>query len=391
MEELTEAVLQSNLNVTMKSLAVSVFNAYMEAERNQFIQAQAYERVDQRVDQRNGYYERELLIPQGKIKLRVPRTRSGEFKTELFDHYQRCDKAFVLTLMEMVVQGISTRKVTEVVEQLCGEAVSKSFVSDLMKQLDPEVAAFQQRSLAEQTYAYLHLDALYIKVREHGRVVSKAVYLAQGTTPEPKREIIGFMVSDVESKQTWQTFLLALRQRGLRNPQLITSDAHAGLKKAIDAVFTGVPWQRCTFHFLRNLMEVLPKQQYKELRFLLRRIFKAPTREHALLAKRECEAMYMNDPKLKRLFELLEEGFEDAIQYVHVPEAYHAMVRTSSSLERLNREIRRRDKVFSIYPNLASATRLIGAVLIDLNQKMVEKRPFNIFKQGSPTNVDIIA
>lgn len=377
MEELTEAVLQSNLNLNMKSLAVSVFNAYMEVERNQFIQAQAYERIEQRVDQRNGYYERELLIPQGNIKLRVPRTRSGEFKTELFNRYQRCDKAFVLTLMEMVIQGISTRKVTEVVEQLCGEAVSKSFVSDLMKQLDPEVEAFQQRSLAEQTYTYVHLDALYIKVRENGRVVSKAVYLAQGTTPEPKREIIGFMVSDVESQQTWESFLVTLRQRGLRNPQLITSDAHAELKKAIHTVFTGIPWQRCTFHFLHNLTELLPN---KDFRLLLRRIFKAPTREHALLAKQECEAMYADDPKLTRVFKLLEEGFEDAIQYVHEPELYHTMIRTSSSLERLNREIRRRDKVFSIYPNLASATRLIGAVLMDLNQKMMEKRAPNLFK-----------
>ena len=214
LEELTEAVLNSDMNTLMKSLAITVFNAYMEEERHQFIQAAPHERSDQRQDYRNGYYERQWTLSIGTLKLQVPRTRSGEFKTELFERYQRNEQAFLLSMMEMVVNGVSTRKVTKIVQELCGETVSKSFVSDVMKRLDPEIEAFKNRTLTHSHFRYLYLDALYIKVREEGRVVSKAVYLAQGVNEANKREIIGFWVSEEESKEAWLTFLQSLRARG---------------------------------------------------------------------------------------------------------------------------------------------------------------------------------
>ena len=165
LEELTEAVMNSDMNAMMKSLAVTVFNAYMEVERDRYIKAENYERTSERKDQRNGYYERDLMLNIGSINLKVPRTRSGEFKTDVFNSYQRMDKAFVLGMIEIVIMGVSTRKVTKIVEQLCGENVSKSFVSDIMQELDPQIEAFKQRSLSHSKFRYLYVDAMYIKVR----------------------------------------------------------------------------------------------------------------------------------------------------------------------------------------------------------------------------------
>lgn len=179
MDKLTEEILGSNLNSVTKGLAVVVFNAYMESERDEFVQANNRERSEDRQDMRNGYYTRDYKLPIGNITLRVPRTRSGEFSTELFERYQRMDQSLVLTMMEAIISGVSTRKVTKIVEALCGETVSKSFVTDIMKRLDPEIKTFRTRPLNEKKYDYLYVDAMYIKVRENGRVVSKAVYIAQ--------------------------------------------------------------------------------------------------------------------------------------------------------------------------------------------------------------------
>jgi len=377
LEELTEAVLNSDMNTLMKSLAITVFNAYMEEERHQFIQAAPHERSDQRQDYRNGYYERQWTLSIGTLKLQVPRTRSGEFKTELFERYQRNEQAFLLSMMEMVINGVSTRKVTKIVHELCGETVSKSFVSDVMKRLDPEIEAFKNRTLTHSHFRYLYLDALYIKVREEGRVVSKAVYLAQGVNEANKREIIGFWVSEEESKEAWLTFLQSLRARGLRQPTLIISDAHAGLRAAIQHCFVGVPWQRCVFHFLSNIVETIPRKGSLEARAKLKAIFQAPTAEHARRLKEAFEASVADNPRYQKALKVLDEGFEDAVQFMMEPEIYHPNLRTTNSVERVNREIRRRDKVIGVYPNVASAERLIGAILIDLNDAwQANARPF---------------
>ena len=368
LEELTEAVMNSDMNAMMKSLAVTVFNAYMEVERDRYIKAENYERTSERKDQRNGYYERDLMLNIGSINLKVPRTRSGEFKTDVFNSYQRMDKAFVLGMIEMVITGVSTRKVTKIVEQLCGENVSKSFVSDIMQELDPQIEAFKQRSLSHSKFRYLYVDAMYIKVREDNRVVSKAVYIAQGVNDINKREIVGFMVSEEETEAAWSRFFLDLRSRGLQTPTMVISDAHAGLKKAIRKVFVGTIWQRCTFHFIRNIIDVMPKKNSKEERKILRKILQAPTQQHARELKQAYESQLKDNPKYTEALKVLDNGFEDAIQYMLEPEAFHVSLRTTNSVERLNREIRRRDRVIGIYPNIASAERLIGSILIDFHE-----------------------
>lgn len=369
MEELTEAVLKSDLNSMMKSLAVLVFNAYMEAERDGYIQAGQYERNNDRQDYRNGYYERDYTLSIGKIALKVPRTRSGEFSTALFDRYKRMDQAFVLSMIETVVNGVSSRKVTNIVEQLCGESVSKSFVSDIMKKINPKIEAFQNRSLTDRTYRYVYVDAMYIKVRENHRVVSKAVYIAQGVNELNKREIIGFKVSDEESKEGWASFFQYLRERGLTTPKLLVSDAHSGLKAAIKEVFVGTSWQRCTVHLLRNIIETMPRKNSTKQRTLVKKIFRSRSLQEAKELREEFEACVKDDPRYETALETLDNGFMDGLQYLNEPESYHVSLRTTNSLERLNREIRRRERVISIFPNIESANRLIGAVLLDHHEK----------------------
>nr|WP_321292069.1 IS256 family transposase [uncultured Trichococcus sp.] len=384
MEELTEAVLSSNINSMMKSMAVLVFNAYMEAERDEHIQASQYERNVSRTDYRNGYYERDFTLSIGRLTLKVPRTRSGEFSTQLFERYKRMDQALVLSMVEAVVNGVSTKKVSKIVEQLCGETVSKSFVSNAMKHLDPEIEEFRTRSLTSHTYRYLYVDAMYIKVRENHRIISKAVYVAQGVNELNKREIVGFKVSGQESTEIWKSFLQELRDRGLTQPNLVISDAHAGLKAAIQEVFVGSAWQRCTVHFLRNILEGMPKKECVEQREALRKIFRANTLQQALESRQAFEELTGGEKRFSKALDTLDSGFMDAMQYLQEPEAYHISLRTTNSLERVNREIGRREKVVSIFPNTESAERLIGAVLMDMNEEWAKNTGTFLMKKGNP-------
>ncbi len=374
MDKLTEQILESDLNAAAKGLTMAVFNAYMEAERDEFVQAKNRERSEERQDMRNGYYERDYKLPIGNITLKVPRTRSGEFSTELFARYQRMDQSLVLTMIEAVISGVSTRKVSKIVDTLCGETVSKSFVSNVMERLDPEIKAFRTRPLTEKQYDYLYVDAMYIKVRENHRVVSKAVYIAQAVTSEDFREIVGFMVSGNESYDTWRSFFQDLRYRGLTDPRLVISDAHEGLKKAVRHEFKGSIWQRCSVHFLRNIIDTMPKKDNKEAKEKLKRIFKADSMMLAEQFRDEFYEYVEDNPKYATAVSRLDEGFTDATQFLNESRRYHQSLRTTNSLERVNREVRRREKVINVFPNEASAVRLIGAVLMDIHELFQHNR-----------------
>jgi putative transposase len=374
LDDLKESVMNSDLDVILKSTIVLVLNAYMENERDIHLQAESYERSNKRRDYRNGYYERDLLFSIGKVTLRVPRTRNGEFSTSIFEKYKRCDQAFVLSMLEMVVNGVSTRKVKNVVEQLCGNSVSKSFVSSLTEQLDPVVNQWANRPINTTYYPYIFADAMYIKVREHQRVVSKAVYIVTAITENNEREILGLKVDHAESYEAWQRVFQSLKSRGLQSPKLVISDAHKGLRKAITEEFVGTTWQRCTVHFKRNIFNKLPKKGMEEVKVGLKRIFKAVKVEDARKFKEEFLNQFENEPKLERAIEILEEGFEDAIQYMTEPVKHQLYIRSTNSLERLNQEVRRRERVIRIFPNTQSAFRLIGAVLMDLAEEQVMKK-----------------
>jgi putative transposase len=284
------------------------------------------------------------------------------------------DQSFILSMLEMVVNGVSTRKVKSVVEELCGESVSKSFVSSLTAKLDPIVKEWANRPLNTERYPYIFVDAMYIKVREHHKVVSKAVYIAAAIREDHRREVLGFKVDHAESLEAWQSFFQDLKGRGLQSPRLIISDAHAGLRKAIEREFIGTSWQRCTVHFKRNLFDKLPKKDMEAVKEDLKRIFYAVTVEDARKYKDEFFEKYAENEKLAKVCETLEDGFEDAIQYMNELPKYHRFIHSTNWVERLNQEVRRRERVIRIFPNTQSAFRLIGAVLMDIDEELEQKK-----------------
>ncbi|WHY91654.1 IS256 family transposase [Neobacillus cucumis] len=374
MDVFKESVMNSNIDMVIKSAIVLVLNEFMEKERDEFLQAASYERSADRRDYRNGYYERELTMSIGKLKLKVPRTRNGEFSTSIFEKYARWDQALVISMLEMVINGVSTRKVTHIVEQLCGENISKSFVSSLTQKLDPIVNDWAKRPLNTTYYPYLFVDAMYVKVREHHRVVSKAVYIATAITEINTRDILGLSVDHAENYESWGHFIQQLKSRGLQSPKLVISDAHQGLQKAIQREFIGTTWQRCTVHFKRNIIDKIPKKDSTEIRTMIKRIFEAVTIDDARQFKEELMNRFGNDPKYEKALATLDEGFEDTIQYIDHPEQIHPHIRSADSLERLNQEIRRRENVIRIFPNTQSAFRLVGAVLMHYQETVYSKR-----------------
>jgi putative transposase len=372
-DDLKDSVMNSNIDAVIKASIVLVLNSAMEQERDNYLQAKAYERSADRRDYRNGYYQRDLVLSLGKITLRVPRTRNGDFSPSIFERYARCDQAFLLSMLEMVVNGVSTRKVKNIVQQLCGESFSKSFVSSLTEKLDPIVNQWANRPLNTMYYPYIFADAMYIKVREHHRVVSKAVYIATAINENNEREILGLKVDHKESYEAWKGFFQHLQSRGLQSPKLVISDAHKGLKKAIGTEFVGTTWQRCTVHFKRNIFCQLPKKGMEEVKIGLKRIFEAVTIEDARNFKEEFLDQFKDNPKLEKAINTLEDGFEDAVQYMTHPKKFHQFIRSTNSLERLNQEVRRRERVIRIFPNTQSAFRLIGAVLMDCAEEQARK------------------
>jgi len=265
-KEVQSIIEQSVKDEVSKNILTTVFNQLMENQRTEYIQADDYERSESRQSQRNGYYERDFTTRVGTLELKVPRTRDGEFAPTVFERYQRNEKALLASMLEMYVSGVSTRKVSKIVEELCGKSVSKSFVSSLTEQLDPMVKEWQNRSLSGTNYPYLMTDVLYIKVREDHRVLSKSCHIAIGITEGGDREIIGFMIQNEESDDTWSIFFDYLKERGLQGTELIISDAHKGLVSAIRRSFTNASWQRCQVHFLRNIFSSIPKKNSKPFR-----------------------------------------------------------------------------------------------------------------------------
>lgn len=375
-EDLKEKIENSSLESPVKASLALLLNSLMEKERDEYINALSYERSEDRRSYRNGYYERELITGNGSLKLKVPRTRDGEFSTTVFEKYQRCEQALILSMIEMVVNGVSTRKVTKIVEELCGKSVSKSLVSNLIKSLDPIINDWRNRPLNTFYYPYVYVDAMYIKVRENDRVVSKGVHVACGVNEKGQREIIGLKVTHGESKESWSLFFDYLKSRGLQSPKMIISDAHAGLVSSIKESFLGTSWQRCCVHFLRNLTETLPKKETEQARQDLKALFNTPD----LVMVRELKARfiekYQETKGFTKTIEKLDDGFEDAIQFHSHPARHHVYLRTTNMLERLNREIRRREKVIQIFPNDQSAIRIIGAVLMDIDEGWSTQPPY---------------
>lgn len=343
-------------------LMENILNQVLLAESTEQLGAENYERSGKRSDYRNGTRERSLTTRIGKIELKVPRHRNEPFKTVLFENYQRNEQALISTMMEMVVQGVSTRNVQKVTEELCGETFSKSTVSEICRELDVPVKQFKERLLPEK-YPFIIVDAIYVKAREEHRVRSKALFVAIGVSNSGHKEIIGFDVYDSEKTSTWKEFFESLKSRGLRGVDIAISDAHAGLVEAIKECFPGSSWQRCQAHFTRNIIDKSPKKYASALASEIKDMFNASTLEEARKLKSSIIEEYQD--VAEEAMNILDEGFEDSMTIMALPSKYRIPLRTSNIIERENREIRRREKVIQIFPNAESIIRLIGAVLMD--------------------------
>jgi putative transposase len=350
----------------LQGLVETVLNQVLEAQVSDQIGAQPYERSEQRQAYRNGSRPRTLYSRVGPLVLHVPQVRNGCFSTELFSRYQRSEQALVLAMMEMVLQGVSTRKVSRVTEELCGTRFSRSTVSQLCTALDVRVRAWNERPLSEQAYPFVIVDALVIKVRRDEAVRSTSALIVSGVNASGHRELLGLRLGDSESEGSWSDMFAWLKRRGLRGVELLVSDAHSGLVKAARHYFQGVMWQRCQVHLERNVLGRTPRYLRAQMASGLRRIFESPDHVGARAAFRTLATEL--EAKAERAVELLEEGLDDALSVLVLPEKYRRRLRTTNMIERLNEEIRRRERVIRIFPNEASAVRLIGALLAEQHE-----------------------
>lgn len=347
-------------------LVEAVLNQVLNAQVSEQLQVAPYERSEQRQGYRNGYKPRQLTTRVGALTLLVPQVRDGSFSTELFARYQRSEQALVLTLMEMVVNGVSTRKVTRITEELCGTTFAKSTVSDLCKALDPLVTAWNERDLSAQRFPCVLVDALVVKVREAGRVRAVSALVATGVNAQGYREVLGLQVGDSESARTWQDFFTWLKGRGLGGVDLVVSDHHGGLVKAVQVQFQGATWQRCQTHLSANIADATPKALQEEVHARLRPIFTAPDEPTARTLLASFVADYQT--KAPAAVATLERGFDDATAVLALPAPYRVRLRTTNGVERLNEEIRRRERVIRIFPNRESVIRLVGALLMEQDE-----------------------
>ena len=346
----------------------------LEAEITEHIGAARYQRTESRKGHRNGYKPRKLKTRVGTLELLVPQDREGAFSTHLFSRYQRNEKALVLALMEMYVEGVSTRKVRQITEELCGTSFSKSLISELAGNLDSELESWRSRPLEVEAYPYLFADARYEKVRVGSRVVSEGVLIVSAVGDDGYREILAVEVSDTESEVTYQELFRSLKARGLKGVELVTSDDHEGLKSAIERHFQGASWQRCQVHYARNLLGMVGLGERKDLAEGLRGVFAATSKGLALRAAEElADRWRRTHPKVA---EHIEEHIEECLSCLAFPEAHRRRIRTTNGLERFNQEIKRRTRVVRIFHNREACLRLVTAIAVEQSEEWVTGRRY---------------
>jgi putative transposase len=364
LNDVMELLTQSGLDGLADALRVLI-NAAMLVERERFLGASPYERSPERRTHANGFKPKTLATRVGQLELRVPQVREGGFYPTALERGSRSERALKLALAEMYVQGVSTRKVAAITEQLCGFEVSSSQVSRATSQLDAVFDEWRQRPLGE--FAYVQVDARYEKVREGGIVLDEAVLWGVGIDTQGRRQVLGVSVARSEAEVHWRSFLSGLVGRGLRGVRLITSDDHAGLEAARKAVFPSVPWQRCQFHLQSNATQYVPRQEQRaSVASELRAIFNAPSREEADRLLRLTSERHLEDAP--RLAEWMEAAVPEGLAVFAFPEGHRKKLRTTNLCERVNRELKRRTRVVSVFPNARSCERLVTAVLMEISE-----------------------
>lgn len=379
--DLLEAITEQGLDVLPELVRVLV-NEAMRIERQHYLAALPYQRTAERRGHANGFKPKTVTTRLGDITFAIPQVREGGFYPHALEKGLRSERALFIALAEMYVQGVSTRKVTAIVEELCGCAVSSSQVSRAAAQLDATLTAWRERPLGE--VVYLYLDARYEMVRENGQLRDLAVLIAVGVACDGHRRVLGVSTSLGEQEVHWRTFLQSLVARGLRGVQLIISDDHPGLRAARQAVFGGVPWQRCQFHLQRNAQAYVPRKDMQAtVAAEIRTVFNAPDRTtaEAYLAK----LVHKYAQSAPRLADWLEKNIPEGLTVFNFPPAHQRKLRTVNLLERLNRELDRRTRVVSIFPNEAACLRLIGALLMETDESWQTGRLYLTFKTEDNT------
>ena len=358
----------------LRGIVERAVQAILEEEMTAHLGAARYERANGRTGYRNGHKPRTLTTRVGTLELRVPQDRDGSFSTELFARYQRSEQALVTALMEMYLQGVSTRNVAAITEELCGTAFSKSQVSALVGRLDPELKAWRERPLTAAAHPYLVVDARYEHARVDGRVVTLGVLLVAGVRADGRRELLAVEEADTESEATYHELFKRLKERGLRGVELVTSDDHRGLKAAIERHFQGASWQRCQVHFARNLRGMVGVRHRARLGEELRGVFGAASAAQARAAARACaQSWRASHPAVAAQ---LEEEMEDCLACYECPAAHRPRIRTTNGLERLNQELKRRTRVVRIFPNREALLRLVTALAMEQSEEWVSGRRY---------------
>ncbi len=366
MNHAMEIIIEHGFGGMDQAMAILI-NEAMKIERANVLRAQPYERSDERLGHANGYKPKNVKSRLGNLALQIPQVRGGVgFYPSALEKGERSERALKLSMAQMYIEGVTTRKVTSVLETMCGLSFSSSDVSRATSLLDEELEKWRTRPLGK--VAYLIIDARYEKVRMNGSVVSCAVLVATGVLADGKRSVLGVSVSMSEAEVHWREFLLSLKMRGLHGVELVTSDDHSGLGRALQSAFPGAPWQRCQVHLQRNAGAYIPKVEMREaVAADIRSIFNAPDLEEAerLLAK----TVEKYREKAARLAVWMEENLPDGFAVFALPAKHRRRLRTTNMVERQNREIKRRTRVSGLFPNEASLLRLVSAILMEVSEE----------------------
>ena len=358
------------LTTSLRDILAAALQELIEAELTAVIGAAPGERTADRTAQRNGHRSKLLSTPAGDIEVGIPKLRTGSFFPELLEPRRRVDRALWAVIMTAYITGTSTRKVDDLVKALgCDTGISKSSVSRICTAIDADVAVLRTRRLDHQPFVYVWLDATYVHVREHRHVTSKAVVIATGLRADGHREVLGLDVGDSENEPFWREFLTSLTARGLAGVRLVISDAHAGLTKAIARCFQGAGWQRCRVHAMRNLLAAANHRHRPMIAALIRTVFAQPD---AATARTQLRAVVDQlAPYAPAVAERLQAMEDDVLAYTAFPTAHWSKIWSNNPIERLNRELKRRTDVVGIFPNKESVIRLVGALLVEINDEMI--------------------
>ena len=363
-DEILEQIANSGMEGLPEMIQI-VINEAMRQERNKYLEADPYERTETRKGYANGYKTKKVKTRVGEITFDIPQTRDGDFYPDALEKGIRSERALTMTLAEMYIQGVSTRRVAKITEKLCGTQINSSQVSRATKQLDEVLATWRNRPLGK--VKYLYLDARYEKVRIAGIVQDSAILMAVGVLENGKRSILGVSVSLSEAELHWRDFMEGLLARGLEGVELIISDSHKGMRKARIQMFTGIPWQRCQFHLQQNASQYVPRKRMQaEVAADLRGIFNAPSRELAEAYLHEIIRKY--EKTAPKLADWMEVAIPEGLTIFSFPVAHRRRIRTSNMVERLSQEIKRRTRVIRVFPNEASVLRLVTAILMEISE-----------------------